>query len=772
MTEIRRTWIRLLSIALLASLCLSPVRAQTTAPQQDELYLEVTLNGEATGLILRFTQGKAGLRSSVQNLRDLGLDPALFGVRGDADFELDAVRGLSYQYDAAGQSIALKVSDALRAPLALDARTLRKAGPATVTPGLVLNYDSYVQLGSEARLALVNELRYFNQAGVFTNTGVLNVDHRVRQYLRYDTSWSHSDPDTLRSWQVGDLISSSLSWSRSVRMGGLQWRKSFDLRPDLLTYPVASLNGSAVVPSAVSLYVNGVRQVDTTVPGGPFIINQVAGISGAGLATLVTHDATGRAISTTLPLYVDTRLLAAGLDDYSLELGALRCGYGSLSFDYARTPAVSASLRRGVSDQFTVEAHAEAGTGVANGGAGALLALGQAGVVNGALAASAGGGGGGGQLSVGYQYLSGRFSVDTQSTRATSRYSDLGTTSGAPVTRAADRVSVTKGLFGGQSVSLSYVSSHTPAVAPARVVSLSYTATLVGGLYGSVSAFRDLNDHRTSGLFFSLSMAFGRVSATATSGRQDGVANRALTLSRAPDFGGGFGWALQSGTQGRTPLRQAQIQYLGNDGQITAQTNSNGANRSSALDLNGALVLMDGSLQAARQVGAVFALVSTEGVAGVPVLQENREIGKTDRGGHLLVPNLNPYLNNEVGIDTTALPLDARIATTHLTVVPSRLAGVLALFKVEHYTAASIILHGADGKPLAVGTAVRHVESGAGSVVGYDGVAFIDNLKDDNHLRVGSGVDACVVRFAYRPNPDGSLPVIGPLLCLAVEVTP
>jgi outer membrane usher protein len=67
--------------------------------------------------------------------------------------------------------------------------------------------------------------------------------------------------------------------------------------------------------------------VETAVPSGPFIINQVAGINGAGQATLVTRDAAGRAVSTTLPLYVDTRMLAAGLTDYSVELGVLRRRY-------------------------------------------------------------------------------------------------------------------------------------------------------------------------------------------------------------------------------------------------------------------------------------------------------------------------------------------------------------------------------------------------------------------------------------------------------------
>ena len=44
----------------------------------------------------------------------------------------------------------------------------------------------------------------------------------------------------------------SLPWSRSMRLGGIQWRKNFALRPDLLTYPVASVRGTAVVPTVTA----------------------------------------------------------------------------------------------------------------------------------------------------------------------------------------------------------------------------------------------------------------------------------------------------------------------------------------------------------------------------------------------------------------------------------------------------------------------------------------------------------------------------------------
>lgn len=763
---------------LLTWWCMAGALAQTPPappPQDEELFLEVTLNGEATGLILRFTRGQqAGLRSTVQNLRELELDPRLFGVDGREEVELDQVKGLSYTYDAARQAIALRVDDALRAPIEVAARTVRKPGTASVTPGALINYDVFTQMGRNRSTSVFNELRYFNASGVLTSTGIYNHSAQVRQFTRFDTAWVHSDPDTLETWQVGDLISSSLTWSRSLRMGGVQWRRSFDLRPDLLTFPTAALGGSAVVPSAVSLYINGVRQVETAVPSGPFVINQVAGLNGAGQATLITRDAAGRAVATNVPLYVDTRMLAEGLVDYSVELGMLRRNYATASFDYARAPVVSGSLRRGLSNSFTLEAHGEAGRGLVNGGAGLLWRLGQRGVVSAALAASGGSSNGaparGAQALLGYQYISAGYSIDLQSQRASARYSDLGTAEGAPVVRASDRINLGMALPGGQGLSVSAVSLRAPLLPPARVVALNYSASLGLGLYLSVSAFRDLRDDNARGVYFSLSGSFGdRISASASRNRQGNARSTTYTMARSADYGGGFGWGLQATQSDGARVRQAQLTYLGNYGQVTGYTLDSDGARTSSVDVAGSLVLMDGSVHPARQVGAGFGLVSTDGVGGVPVLQENQVIGQTSGSGYLLVPNLTPYLQNAVGIDITRLPLDARIASRSQSVVPARLSGVLVRFPVEKYEAASVILHDAAGKPLAAGTEVRHMETGASTVVGFDGVAFIDHLQPRNVLHATVGEVPCVIEFSYVADPAHPLGTLGPFSCKGVQ---
>ncbi|OJB26539.1 fimbrial protein [Burkholderia ubonensis] len=751
--------------------CAQPAAAPplAAAPEPGALYLDVSINGEPTHRIARFQLVDGRLFAASADLNDLGIAAggrahAPSNAPSNALVALDTLEGVRYDYDAGRQTIDLRVPDALRIPHTFDTRALAATPPATSGRGIVLNYDAYAQTAAHAPLAIWSEARYFDPAGVFSSTGVAYLYRDRQRYLRYDTSWTMSDPRALTTTQIGDTISSSLSWTRSLRLGGVQWRSNFGLRPDLVTFPVPALSGSAVVPSAVDLYVNNVRQFSGNVPGGPFVINSVPGITGAGNATVITRDALGRTITTSIPLYVDTRLLAPGLASYSAEAGFLRRAYGVDTFDYARTPAASGSLRYGINERLTVEAHAEATSGVYNAGAGALARIGDAGVANASLAVSAGRFGGA-QAGAGYQYVTPRFSIDAQTLRAFGGYGDLGSREGTPVATASDRVTVSLPFLHAQTLSFSYLGLKYPGARASRIGSAAWSVNFGWRASMTVSAFQDFRQHDARGFFISLSIGLGdNTSIAASAGRQNGKSTYAVNASRAPDYDGGFGWNVQAGGNGGMRYGQGQLQYLGRSGQVTLIGQSFAGERNAAVDVAGALVLMNGRLMTARRIDDGFALVSTD-AGRVPVVHQNRLIGETDRAGYLLVPDLNAYQNNRVGIDGTTLPADARIADTSLDVVPQARSGVLARFPVTRYRAATIALRTPDGAPLPPGLEVVHVESGQRTIVGYDGLTFVDGLAADNHLEIGGDGRRCSVEFAYQRPDDGTLPRIGPLTC-------
>jgi len=312
-----------------------------------------------------------------------------------------------------------------------------------------------------------------------------------------------------------------------------------------------------------------------------------------------------------------------------------------------------------------------------------------------------------------------------------------------------------------------------PALTPVpsqvtRTVSLAWSRSVGQRGYFSLGAFQDLERRAERGITATFSMAFdSRVAVNANAGRQRGEQVASVSMGRAPDFDGGLGWAVQAGKTGAQRYDQAQLQYLGAHGRAIVSTQRVGESRNTSLDVSGAIVAMDGALITARNVGRGFALVSG-GAPDLPVLQDNRPIGRTDRNGRLLVPDLQPYAASRIAIDPSSLPSDTRIPHTVLEIVPRQNAGVVARFAIERYAAATLTLVRADGTVPDVGTLARLDGSELTAMVGYDGVLFIEGLRAQNRVLVGSGKAVCEVRFDYKP-VAGELPVIGPLVCQPLQ---
>jgi outer membrane usher protein len=766
------------------------------------LYLEVTINGQPTQTVVPFYQKGGRLYADVEDLDQLGLETrnlpnptALQSIRIDRAqsgtarlVALDQVPGLQYHYDASRQAIALIAGEGLVAPNHIGAQASH-ALPAAADTGLVLNYDAFLQgspdRGVATTLSVSNEERVFSGLGIFDNTGVARAGGGLDPYIRLDSIWHNDDPLSLTTAQAGDLISSSLSWTRSVRLGGFQFRRNFALRPDLITFPVPTLSGSAAVPSAVDLYINDVHQFSSQVPSGPFVIDNPVALSGGGVARLVVRDELGREVSATMPIYVDNRMVAKGLSDYSLEGGFLRRNYGVRSFDYGQTPSISGSWRGGLSDFLTMESHGEGTAGLYNAGAGGLLRLGRWGVINSAAAGSAGKSKGF-QLSLGYQWIQPRFSLVVQTTRDFGHYRDLASIGGTPPPRIFDQLNLSLPVLKTQSIGLSYIhslgslepvqaSASVPLITDngaSRFGSLNYTAQLWRwcSLFGN--AFMEFDSSHAHGFSIGVSIDLGhRVTGFVSAGRSQDLNDFGASVVKTADYSGGLDWGLQDNESGPAYSRLARAGYLGRYGELSAAAQDNAGQTLLSLEGTGGLVFMDGVFEPSRRIYDSFALVSTDGIAGIPVLNENRAIGNTDGSGHLLIPDLNSYQHNRLEIDSLVLPADANIPVSRIDAVPRSQAGVLARFAVQRYTAATVILVDAGGQPLPSGTLLRHAESGQDFVVGYDGQAFIENLQPHNHLRAQSTDPhqplSCNAEFDYRKPGDGdnSLPTIGPVAC-------
>jgi outer membrane usher protein len=162
-------------------------------------------------------------------------------------------------------------------------------------------------------------------------------------------------------------------------------------------------------------------------------------------------------------------------------------------------------------------------------------------------------------------------------------------------------------------------------------------------------------------------------------------------------------------------------------------------------------------------------VVSTDGIAGVPVSLQNNPVGTTNSRGLLLVTPVNSYQNNKISIDPMNLPPDLSIGHVDTMATPTDRSGTVVKFDIKPVRAASIILFDAAGKPLAVGSRVQQRgHSGEPVLVGFDGALYLDTLDLHNDLDVDTANGACHVSFEY-PKQSGGIPQIGPLTCQKVS---
>ena len=667
--------------------------------------------------------------------------------------------------------------------------TLFSAGSGQWAPG------SLLFSGSSATL----DARAFSPFGTLSQSAILRTAFNNRfDALRLDTAFSYSDRETLTTYRAGDAINGGLAWTRPIRIGGLQAQRSFGLRPDLVTLPLPSASGSAAVPSTVDVFVNNVRTSSQEVESGPYRISNLSATTGSGNARVVLRDASGRETVTDLPFYVSSKMLAPGLFDFSMEAGAPRLSYGTTADTYGKTFVASASGRRGVLDWLTLEGHAEAGAGLWNAGAGAVIRTGSFGVASGALAASDYGGKLGLQSYVAYETGIWGLTVQLSSQRTFGPYDDL-----ASVTaRLQHRYVGRSAEFGGRTLvhQPGMDSRHRPHVVVAQRAPSQGTRPILDRFTIAVRPLdtqRKLHPPRRclgQGLKRSVRILVAGVCVQChrlryrLHGRQRPQELRISGRPFDPDRGrgigivrrlkgqerhqfdlrrrqalaqqpGSFGWRAHD-SEGATPDRSASIGYRSDYARVEAGVRQYGRNSSATAEIEGAVVTMGNGVFLANRIDDSFAVIET-GMPGVEVFQENRSVGFTDSDGRALVTGLRSYQKNKIAIDTRNLPVDADVSTTQDIVVPADRSGVRVNFGVRTNTSAAIlVLTGPDGQPMPAGSEGK-VEGGERFVVGYDGRAWVKGLAAQNTVSVELPAGECHGAFAYssRANEQVTIPV-------------
>lgn len=781
------------ALAIASVLCISPMSssAETFSELPPPPALQNNASGQQYMLELVVNQAERGDIVPVErkngdfwirrgDLQRLGIpEEKLQGQQIDVNKISDA----KVEYDERRQRLLLTVP-----PAWLPAQTIGQQQqnaprfPGRASNGALLNYDFYATRTDNAgsRLSNWSELRFFGPAGQLSTNGVYvqqlegGVSGQQEGYIRYDTWFSNENENAVISWRAGDLVTDALSWSNSVRLGGVQIGRDFSVRPDLITYPLPSFSGQAAVPSSVDLFINGYRNTQANVQPGPWSLTNVPFVNGAGDAVITTTDAVGRQITTTLPFYVSSSLLKTGLSDYSFSAGAIRENYGINNFDYGAA-AASGSYRYGLTDWLTLESHAEGSDSVAMGGAGGLVKLGSFGVVNGALAQSQMDGNPGTQYSWGYQYNNSWFSLGTQHTIRSADFGNLAlvgsrgdnANTSYSLSRRSAQYTASVSLNDYGSLGLAYLDISGGDSERTRLLNLSWSKNLWGNSSLYISASRDQEQGNWSGAI-SLVIPFGEQSSASVTTERDQQGNNSqrLYVSRAMPTDGGFSydasWANQGGNSG--DYRQGSLRYRNNKIDTSAGFFGDNDNTTQWADFTGSVVLMDNRVFAANNINDAFVVVKTD-YPDVTVRYENQTMGRTDKQGYLLVPSISSYYGAKYDIDTLDLPADRTAPKVEQRFAVKRKSGYLLNFPVDRLRAASVVLHDSNHQPLPISSQVLRPNK-ATEYVGWDGIVWMEDLDASNPIHVvtpdGRSCDALLDIADGQPK---ALKTYGPLTC-------
>jgi outer membrane usher protein len=760
-------------------------------PDEQLLQLEVLINEERIGLIgsfLRLSNGRIAALGS--ELQDIGVKvPTPAEV--DAPIVLDTLSGVSYRYDEPAQTISIHLPDGRRMPHVYDAAGASGATLAArsdlggavdyslfAAQSLELEEQDLVFSGASATI----DARIFGPLGVFSQTGIVGTTTSEDfDALRLDTTFFYSDPQSVMTYVIGDAISGGLGWTRPIRFGGMQARRNFTLRSDLVTAPLPSFSGSAAVPSTLDVYVQNVSVYSQSVPTGPFEITNLPALFGQD-ARIVLSDAAGRETEVLLPAYGHPDLLREDLADFSIEAGFPRMNYATESFDYVGQPFAAASLRYGITNRLTAQAHAEADGDLFNGGVGAVTSAGALGVLSVAASGSERRGKAGLQLFAAYDTALAGISLNLSTQRAVGDYLDLAAASAESVDcagpaddsicwsakppRALDRISISTPVpYDVSSLTLSFVNYEPQSGASSKILTASWTRPVLADAQLYVTGFSDFGDDRNIGMFAGVSMPLGRFGSgsSAISTGSDGI--RVTTDLIKPMSGeiGSYGWRLRD-SEGEGASRLAAVSYRSPFAAVEAGLeHAKGQARGFAL-ADGAIAMMAGDIFFANRIEDSFAIVDA-GAPDVEVFHENRLVGKTDASGLLLVPGLRSYASNKISIDAKELPVNVDLGETQASIVPADRSGQVVRFDVKtHNDAAVVILVDGAGAPLPAGSILKLGGFDTEFIVGYDGRVYLTGLKAENTIVVAAEGGDYRGTFAFTPAGERQV-VIGPVVC-------
>lgn len=767
-----------------------PVVAASAA-EDDMAILEVRINGQPQDAPRPLLRRGTHLYATALDLRTWNLViPGAPTLRtGGVDhYDLRALAGARLTLDEATQTVDLQLAPEAFETSVGAARGVERPAVFPSVFASFVNYDVVLQQDVDGtRLSgLFDATASADWGNIGTNFIAGQSGFGVERTVRLDSYYTRDDPDRLQRLSVGDAITQAAPWSTPVRFAGLQFGTRFGLQPGFVTYPLPTLRGGAGVPSSVEVYVDNVLRYQQPVAAGPFAINNVPVLSGAGEMRFAVTDALGVRRFVTTPYYVSSNLLRAGLSDYSVEAGWTRRRYGERSFDYGDAFA-SGGWRRGLSDAVTLDARAEASVHSRTAGLGLTWVWGAIGEFS--LHGAASGGrrpapaaapaaaprnGNGHLWRVAYARSSNQWNVSAMRQVASRDFTQIGWQDSFSYLRGQTQLFAGRSLGRWGSVGASYTQLAYSTGDRVNVTSANWSIGL--GESASLSTFvarTEQNSGRpatTVGVTWTVALGGNRNASVSAQRSDTGSHALQAEFNQPPPGDIGLGYRLRAG-QGDSVRAEAGVDWRTRWGALSADAASLNNRTAARLRASGAVGLAGGMLFATRLSTDAFALVTVQDAPGVTIYRENQPWAVTDASGRAIVPGLRAYSTNYLSIDAGDLPIEVTLRRDNMWVVPRYKSVADVRFDLSYDQVVNATVRLPDGSPLPAGSDLLGTGRDEPLVTGFDGAVSIPGPRPGEIFEARWRGQRC--RFTLGAfDPASKLPSLGPFTCEPIGAPP
>ena len=567
--------------------------------------------------------------------------------------------------------------------------------------GAFLNYDLfYGQTSQDKNFNSLAELGVFKDYWLFQNSILVRgLDENKEEptlaleevmeekVVRLRSAFDLDFPDKFLSLTIGDTTTISNPFVNSVRYGGVSFGTNFTARPDYIYWNMPTLKGSAVLPSTVDLYINGVSISQQRITPGSYTLQPGALIQQSGDAQVIVEDILGNKTVQSFPVYINNKLLKPKLNEYNISLGKIRYNYDLQSNDY-REFFSNVYFRRGIGNLTTLGLNAAYSEEVKNLGLLWTQAISKYALLDTFIAGSDSNNGSGYSVGGSISRNLNNIYLGFRGQYSTNNYKTLGYDNEVLIPKydyifyfsMYDLPIINN--FNLNYLERSYYEGNNFNISDSRILNIGISRMLHPNLSLSVSCFKEFKGEQDSGGYLSLNYSLGNNKNAYFSHSTDNETR--VQFVKASPAQTGFDYVLGANQRRGNLAYQASGLLKSSVGDLRVQLDQSDEYENNQVIYRGAIVWLGGKVALTKSVDNAFALVKVEDSPEIDVTRSLSPVGSTNKNGYLFVHNIIPYIPYDISFDQNQLAIEDAFDYSSQKMIGLNQRGYIINFPVYH----------------------------------------------------------------------------------------